>query len=82
MHKTISIDTTALESLQELNAHLYDNGCHLIFVGLNKQAQSLFKRSGFLKQLKPEQIQYNLADAINTATAMVAPTNQRTESTA
>lgn len=64
MQKTISIDTTALESLEELNRSVKAQGGIVVFAGLNKQAISLFKRSGFMEQLQPEQIQYNLDSAI------------------
>ncbi|MBU0542010.1 MAG: STAS domain-containing protein, partial [Gammaproteobacteria bacterium] len=47
LHQTISIDTTALECLEELNSELQRAGHTLIFCGLNSQALSLFKRSGF-----------------------------------
>jgi sulfate permease, SulP family len=64
MHQTISIDTTALECLEELNSDMQRTGHTLIFCGLNKQALSLFKRSGFLGQLQPAQIQNDFTSAM------------------
>jgi len=64
LHQTISIDTTALECLEELNAELERAGHTLIFCSLNNQALSLFKRSGFSAHLKPEQIQNDFSAAM------------------
>lgn len=67
MHQTISIDTTALEALEELHKDLHAQGCLLIFCGLNRQAQSLFHRSGFEATLTPAQQQPDLAHAMTQA---------------
>lgn len=67
LHQTISIDTTALECLEELNADLQRAGHTVLFCGLNQQALSLFKRSGFLTQLLPGQIQDDLSSAMSHA---------------
>lgn len=63
LHQTISIDTTALESLEELAEDMQRAGRLLIFSGLNKQAYSLFKRAGLLAKLEPVQVQASLQDA-------------------
>ncbi len=67
LHQTISIDTTALECLEELNADLQRAGHTVLFCGLNHQALSLFKRSGFLAQLLPGQIQADFSSAMSHA---------------
>lgn len=70
LHQTISIDTTALECLEELNADLQRAGHALVFCGLNNQALSLFKRSGFTAQLLPGQIQDDFSSAMAHAHAI------------
>lgn len=67
LHQTISIDTTALESLEELAENMQRAGHLLIFAGLNKQAQSLFRRSGLQAKLEARQIQPNLQQAFDQA---------------
>ena len=70
LHQTISIDTTALECLEELNQDLQRAGHTLIFCGLNNQALSLFKRSGFTLQLQTGQIQDDFSTAMAHAHAI------------
>ncbi|WP_341709524.1 SulP family inorganic anion transporter [Limnobacter sp.] len=70
LHQTISIDTTALECLEELNTDLQRAGHTLIFCGLNSQALSLFKRSGFIAQLHAGQIQIDFSAAMAHAHAI------------
>ncbi|HAV75228.1 MAG: STAS domain-containing protein [Limnobacter sp.] len=70
LHQTISIDTTALECLEELNSELQRAGHTLIFCGLNSQALSLFKRSGFAAQLQAWQIQDDFSAAMAHAQAI------------
>lgn len=70
LHQTISIDTTALEGLEELHADLQRAGHTVIFCGLNSQALSLFKRSGFASQLLPGQIQDDFSTAMAHAHAI------------
>jgi SulP family sulfate permease len=70
LHQTISIDTTALECLEELNADLQREGHTLVFCGLNNQAHSLFKRSGFSARLLPGQIQDDFSAAMAHAHAI------------
>lgn len=67
LHQTISIDTTALEALENLNQDLEQAGKLLIFCGLNQQAKSLFHRSGFSKTLKPKQLQLTFSEAMQQA---------------
>lgn len=70
LHQTISIDTTALECLEELNADLQRTGQTVLFCGLNNQAFSLFTRSGFTAQLLPGQIQDDFSSAMAHAQAI------------
>jgi len=70
LHQTISIDTTALECLEELNEELHRAGHTLVFCGLNNQAHSLFKRSGFSARLLPGQIQDDFSSAMAHAHAI------------
>ena len=70
LHQTISIDTTALECLEELNSELQRAGHTLIFCGLNSQALSLFRRSGFAAQLQTWQIQDDFSAAMAHAQAI------------
>lgn len=64
MHQTISVDTTALECLQSLHEEMARQGKMVIFAGLNQQALSLFKRSGFTEQLDQAQLQGDFASAM------------------
>lgn len=70
LHQTISIDTTALECLEELNADLQRTDQTVLFCGLNNQAFSLFTRSGFTAQLLPGQIQADFSSAMAHAHAI------------
>lgn len=70
LHQTISIDTTALECLEELNEELHRAGHTLVFCGLNNQAHSLFKRSGFMAQLHAGQLQIDFSAAMAHAHAI------------
>ncbi len=76
MHQTISIDTTALECLEELHAEMQREGRTLLFCGLNKQALSLFKRSGFLTRLNAEQIQADFPSAMAHALSLSSAKQQ------
>lgn len=70
LHQTISIDTTALECLEELNSELHRAGHTLLFCGVNNQALSLFKRSGFMAKLQAGQIQDDFSAAMAHAHAI------------
>lgn len=64
LHQTISVDTTALQALEELNDSLNRAGSVLIFSGLNNQPSSLFRRSGFASRLTAGQVQADFSAAI------------------
>ncbi|MDX1668777.1 MAG: SulP family inorganic anion transporter, partial [Limnobacter sp.] len=71
MHQTISIDTTALESLKELIDDAQRTGKVVIFAGLNEQPLSLFNRTGLARRLNTGEIQPNLAAAVRKATILL-----------
>lgn len=62
MHQLINLDTTGLDALQALNRVITEDGGRLIIVAPNQQPLSLFRRSGFLDELGPENIFTTLSD--------------------
>ncbi|MDO4681451.1 MAG: SulP family inorganic anion transporter [Lautropia sp.] len=62
MHQLINLDTTGLDALQALNRVITEDGGRLIIVAPNQQPLSLFRRSGFLEELGPENLFTTLSD--------------------
>lgn len=67
MHQVINLDTSALEALQELHAHLQRHGGRLLIAELSGQPLSLIERSGFLEELGQNALFERLADALAAA---------------
>ena len=67
LHQMINLDTTGLDALERLHRNLGKNGSRLILCALNKQPESLVRRSGFLASLGPENITTDLAAAVALA---------------
>lgn len=67
MHQVINLDTSALETLQELHTHLHRHGGRLLIAELTGQPLSLIERSGFLDQLGPDALFARTADALAAA---------------
>jgi SulP family sulfate permease len=66
----ISLDTTALETLDGLRRQLSRNGGALVLAGPNEQPLSLFTRSGFLDRVGRDNVVPTLAEAIARARAI------------
>jgi SulP family sulfate permease len=67
LDKVISIDTTGLDILQTLHRILQKRGAILILCSLNKQPVSIIRRSGFQKEIGPENICHDLSAALERA---------------
>ncbi|MDR0529282.1 MAG: STAS domain-containing protein [Zoogloeaceae bacterium] len=69
MDKVINIDTTGLDILRTLHRNLNKQGARLIFCGLNKQPNSIVRRSGFREIVGAE----NIFPSIQAAIAHLQP---------
>ncbi|MDR2261707.1 MAG: STAS domain-containing protein [Azoarcus sp.] len=67
LDKVISIDTTGLDILQSLHRNLQKRGAALILCSLNKQPNSLIRRSGFSIQIGIKNILPNFTAALERA---------------
>lgn len=79
MHRVINLDTSALEALQELNAHLQRQGGRLLIAELTGQPLSLIERSGFIDQLGRDALFTRLDDALAAARGPAANPLPRAE---
>lgn len=68
MHQVINLDTSALESLQELHTQLKRAGARLLIAELNAQPRSLMQRSGFIEALGESAFFDQLDEALLAAT--------------
>ncbi|RTL48220.1 MAG: STAS domain-containing protein [Rhodocyclaceae bacterium] len=62
--KVINIDTTALESLENMRRTLAKRGAHIIISGLNEQPASLVRRSGFGEAVGQDNLLDSFTEAI------------------
>jgi len=67
MHQVLNLDTSALEALQELHAHLQRHGGRLLIAELTGQPLSLIERSGFREQLGRDALFARTRDALEAA---------------
>jgi len=72
MHQVISLDTTGLETLQQLARSLARRGGGLVLCGLTPQPASLVARSGFRDELGAANIVEDLDAALARATQLAA----------
>jgi len=64
MHRMISMDTSGLESLQQMHRVLRRRDIALLLADVNEQPLSLIRRSGFESVLGAESIVPDLAQAM------------------
>jgi SulP family sulfate permease len=64
MHRLISMDTSGLEALQQLQRLLQRRGIALVLARVNEQPLSLMQRSGFAAVLGPQAIVPDLDTAL------------------
>lgn len=69
MHQVINLDTSALDTLQDLQEHLARHGGQLMIAEANEQPLSLMQRSGFLDRLGPNTVHAHMDAAIEAAMA-------------
>jgi SulP family sulfate permease len=65
LHQLINIDTTGIDSLQNLHRFLMKRGCQLVLAGANEQPLSLLQRSGFADELGAMGIAPSVTDALD-----------------
>lgn len=75
----LNLDSTGLETLQDLHTMLRKRGSHLILSGTHGQAQSIIHRSGFERVIGPENLPANLTAAAARAHAILGhnPTTEK-----
>jgi len=73
MHQVISLDTTGLETLQQLARSLARRGGGLVLCGLTPQPASLVARSGFRDELGGASVVDDLDAALARARQLAAP---------
>jgi SulP family sulfate permease len=69
LHQVINLDTSALDTLQDLQEHLARHGGQLMIAEANEQPLSLMQRSGFLERLGPNTVHAHMDAAIEAAMA-------------
>ncbi len=67
MHKVINLDTTALEMLDNLLRDLRKRDADLVLCGLNKQPDSIIRRSGFADRLGANHFCNTLQEGVEEA---------------
>jgi SulP family sulfate permease len=65
LHQLINMDTTGVDSLQNLHRFLCKRDCRLVIAGANEQPLSLLRRSGFADELGSDGIVPTVADAVH-----------------
>jgi sulfate permease, SulP family len=78
MTHVLSLDTTGLDAIETLHTLLAKRGGQLIVCGLQSQADSLFKRSGFAAVLAADNVTETFTAALDRARA-VLPSNAFSE---
>jgi SulP family sulfate permease len=63
MHRMISMDTSGLESLQQMHRVLQRRDIALVLANVNEQPLSLIRRSGFEAVIGADAIVPNVAEA-------------------
>ena len=67
MHEVISMDASALHTLEHLHGKLRSRGKHLILCGPHTQPYFLMHRSGFFEQIGKDNVTANIDDALARA---------------
>jgi sulfate permease, SulP family len=68
-HRLISMDTSGLDALEQLQRVLSRQGVRLMLCELNEQPRSLVERAGFAAVLGPDNVHPDLASALAAARA-------------
>ncbi len=67
MHEVISVDASALHTLEHLSGKLHKHGKHLILCGPHTQPYFLMHQAGFFEKIGAENVVSNLDDALKRA---------------
>ena len=78
MHRLVSIDSTGLDALEQLNRTLERQGVRLMLCDLNEQPTSLLHRAGFDAVLGEENLLRDLPSALAALAQPVDPVSQAT----
>lgn len=73
MHRLISMDTSGLDALSQLQRKLKKQGTGLVLANVNEQPLSLMRRSGFAAELGEESIVPTVAAAFDDPTDAALP---------
>ena len=71
MHEVISMDASALHTLEHLHDKLRTHGKHLILCGPHTQPYFLMYQAGFFARIGKENVTANLGDALTRAKALL-----------
>jgi SulP family sulfate permease len=71
MHEVISMDASALHTLEHLHGKLRKHGKHLILCGPHTQPYFLMHQAGFFQRLGLENVTANMDDALTRARALL-----------
>ena len=72
MHEVISMDGSALHSLEHLHRKLHKRGKHLILCGLHTQPYFLLHQPGFISLIGLNNVTANMNDAMNRARELIS----------
>ncbi|MBW8077463.1 MAG: sulfate permease [Gallionella sp.] len=72
MHEVISMDASALHTLEHLHDKLRAHGNHLILCGPHTQPYFLMHQAGFFTRIGKENVTANLGDALSRAKILLA----------
>lgn len=70
--RLIAMDTSGLDTLEQMHRQLERRHVHLLLAGLNEQPKSLLQRSGFADALGPDHLHADLPEALEHARRLVA----------
>ncbi len=70
--RLIAMDTSGLDTLEQMHRQLERRHVHLLLAGLNEQPKSLLQRSGFADALGPDHLHADLPAALEHARRLVA----------
>ncbi|HZW26558.1 MAG TPA: sulfate permease [Gallionella sp.] len=71
MHEVISMDASALHTLEHLHGKLKKHGKHLILCGPHTQPYFLMHQAGFFERIGADNVTANLDDALTRARALL-----------
>jgi len=72
LRKVLAMDATGLHALEDLHARLVRQGTHLVLSAPHAQPLAVMTNSGFIERLGPENVQPNIAAALDRARAILA----------